>query len=85
MKQMAREVLSLDAEDFGSSREKRAGKSVGRVIGEALAEAGMNGDIKAIGLLMELAGEDFRSRESERKFGLASGEVVLVEERPEDS
>lgn len=84
MKQMARAVLSLDAENFDSSREKRAGKSVGRVIGEALAEAGMNGDIKAIGLLMELAGEDFRSRESERKFGLSGGEVTLIEERPED-
>ena len=82
MKQMTREVLGLDAEDFSRNRETRGGKSVGRVIGEALAEAGMNGDIKAIGLLMELAGEDFRSRESDRKFG-GDGTVTIVEERPE--
>lgn len=83
MKQTAVSVLETDAEDFASRMDGRQGKTVGTVICGVLADAGMKGDIKAVTLLMELAGEDYRSRESERKNGACAPQVVLMEQRPE--
>ncbi|MBR4236387.1 MAG: hypothetical protein IKR85_10065 [Clostridia bacterium] len=88
-----RRVLETDAGALVDARGERHGKSAARVIGEALAEAAMNGDVKAVAMLMELAGTDFRSRDSEEKHELDrqklnmsvkdAPRVVLCDERPE--
>ncbi len=82
MKQTAAAVLEMDAEALSACLTERQGKTVGGMICGVLAEAGMKGDIKAVSLLMEIAGEDYRGRESERKNGAGDRQVVLVEQRP---
>lgn len=63
IRDIAQTVLSEDAQEVRNSRESLAGRACGRVICEALADSAMKGDIKASELLMELAGEDVKSRE----------------------
>ena len=89
-----RKVLGMDAAQADSYAANKEGKTVAQVIGQALAAEGMKGDVKAIALLMELAGEDFRSRDSDVKHQLdreklnlnpKAGDVVaLLDERPDD-
>lgn len=85
MKTLALEVLNQDGGGVRESREDIRGRACGRVICEALADAAMKGDIKAAQLLMELAGEDVKSRELEWKHGAAmpQQEVRLIDVRPE--
>ncbi len=70
MVEVMTDVLNMDAEALQAGREQRGGKSVARVIGEALALSSMDGDIKAAAMLTELAGMDFRSRDSTEKHEL---------------
>ena len=67
MVQIMTEVLEQDAGALTEGTDERWGKQVARVIGEKLACASMDGDIKAAAMLMELAGMDFRSRDSLEK------------------
>ena len=94
MVQIMVEVLSQDAKEICDNAEDRQGKQVARVIGEQLARASMDGDIKAAAMLMELAGMDFRSRDSlekheidRQKLSLGKNElprVVFEDARPEE-
>ena len=89
-----RQVLGRDAGELEADGEPLAGKSAATAIGEALARAGMKGDVKAVAILMELAGADYRSRDSEEKhlidreklsLGAAKpGQVIIEERRPEE-
>ncbi len=60
-------VLEADARDISDNTEPETGQSVALSIGRALARASIGGDIKAAAMLMELAGTDFRSRDSVEK------------------
>ena len=94
MVEIMRDVLNADAARAEDEKAIRSGKTVARVIGEALARDAMDGDIKATALLMELAGADFRSRDSEEKHLIDreklnlngfrdTSPIVLQDERPE--
>ena len=72
---MMRQVLEQDAESLMQTRCCRTGKSAARAIGETLARAAMEGDMKAAAMVLELAG---RAAEG-------SGMVVVMDSRPEES
>ena len=88
-----RRVLARDAGELEAEGEPLAGKSAATAIGEALARAGMKGDVKAVAILMELAGADYRSRDSEEKHlidreklslgAIRPGQVIIEEARPD--
>ncbi|MBQ3669152.1 MAG: hypothetical protein II920_08000 [Clostridia bacterium] len=88
------QVLEEDAQSLKDAEGLFQGKSAARVIGEALARASMDGDIKAAAMLMELSGMDFRSRDSvekhdidRQKLGMAQGgaaRVIIEDVRPEE-
>ena len=91
MTEIMTEVLSQDAQMLTDSAEFRRGKNVARFIGEELARASMNGDIKAAAMLMELAGMDFRSRDALEKreldrqklnMNLPQANIVFEDVRP---
>ena len=84
-------VLFMDAEQLTSETSSK-GKSAARVMAESLTLSCMQGDLKAISLMMELAGADFRSRDSQEKLllnrdklapSLPAAPVVFSEIRPE--
>ena len=85
-------VLGEDALKLRDEKDRLEGKSAARVIGEVLARASMEGDIKAAAMLMELAGMDYRSRDSvekheldRQKLNLAAGgaqRIVIEDIRP---
>lgn len=84
MREISAGVLAADAQLLKEGREELSGKSVGLAISEALAETAMKGDIKAAQLLMELAGEDIKSRElSYKHSGQQAGAPILIDARPE--
>ena len=70
MVQIMTDVLATDAQQLLDEGDSRAGKIAAQVIGEELARASIRGDIKAAAMLMELAGMDFRSRDSLEKHEL---------------
>ena len=85
-------VLFMDADQLKSEAAACQGKSAARVVAESLTLASMQGDLKAISLMMELAGADFRSRDSQEKLLLnrdklapsfPAAPVVFSEIRPE--
>ena len=88
-------VLEEDALRLKAEENELGGKSCARVIGEALARASMDGDIKAAAMLMELAGMDFRSRDSLEKHeldrqklnlsGTGQQRLIIEDVRPPES
>lgn len=87
MAEIARAVLAGDAGLIRGARQDISGRSCGRVICEALAEAAMGGEIKASQLLMELAGEDVKSRELKWKHGQTerAAAPIILDSRPEEA
>ena len=82
MRKTALGVLSRDAGALEEEREVRGGKKVGRVIAEVLAMAAMKGDLKAAQLLLEVAGEDAKSRVPQEKETRRDAPIIL-DVRPE--
>lgn len=85
MKTTALDVLSVDGSAIRKELEDISGRACGRIICEALADSAMNGEIKAAQLLMELAGEDVKSRELEWKHGASAPQAApsIIDVRPE--
>ena len=85
-------VLFGSAAALSDSERTREHKSVAMVMARALARSCMDGDLKAIALMMELAGTDYRSRDSQEKHLLDREKlnplanlppVIFEETRPE--
>ena len=73
------DAVSVIAQKQGTLK---SGGSIGRLIVTALARAAMEGDIKSAQLLMELAGEDVKSRENFEKRQLDREKLGIGREIP---
>ncbi len=80
---LCRGLLFGDSLAALDSEGARKGESVAKVIGEKLCGMAMQGDLKALSLLMELAGLDAKSRERDENAPKTVPQTVIIQDFPE--